>query len=147
MTNESLEWNEDMRIGVEAIDADHRALFYYAREFMEALERDEGALVFDEILESLVEYTLAHFRREETLMAVAGYPHLERHNAEHVALAHQVLEARNRYMLSPDKELDDHLRQFLLFWLSNHILKSDFDIRGWIAGNEPAIEQALKRLD
>lgn len=144
--DQELEWTPDLALDVEAIDNDHRALFRYVREYMAAVDAEEGVLLYDNIFANLVEYTQTHFLREETVMEACGYPDLLQHRKEHARLARSVVAARNRHMLSPTGEFDGAMRAFLMAWLRHHIRKSDLRIRDWIPGRKAAIDAALRML-
>jgi hemerythrin len=77
-----IQWTQDLAVGVEEIDRQHRELYANVASLHEAmraqrLERIPG------ILEFLQRYALEHFEAEERHMASTGYPHLEAHRAAH----------------------------------------------------------------
>jgi len=116
-------WTDDMSVGVASIDEEHRALLSLIGRIAEASAakspRSETAAIFDR----LIEYTEGHFRHEEKLFRELGYPKAAEHEAEHRRLTNQVLELnRDRSAVLPENVTD-----FLLDWLTVHIMGSDHD--------------------
>ena len=87
------------------------------------------------LLSQLREYTTSHFQDEEALMTRIGYPGLEAQKRAHSAFIEKLVEID----LSELDDIDDNqqaylleLIQFLLSWLSNHILGADKKIGAYI---------------
>lgn len=74
------------------IDEDHRALFKLLDRL--ATHRRESDLEdLNALLDQLLEYTFAHFSREEGAMRVSGYPRLARHAEQHEAMRKALIES------------------------------------------------------
>lgn len=80
-----LEWHDFLEIGVDFIDADHQQLLEIMRGVKQAIEANDYAMCSD-LLGSLLEEAQAHFDREESFLADAGYPELEEHKQYHQEL-------------------------------------------------------------
>ena len=139
-------WTEDMSVGCKQLDTDHKILVQALNDFIEALETDEGVFVTDGIFSALVDYTNYHFAREEKLMEVCGYPDLVNHKKTHIALKEQLMDCRTRYMLNPNAELEDEVRNFLTHWLQNHILIKDMDYRSVVEHCGQDIDELLRNV-
>jgi len=127
------EWNNDMSVGNQAIDRDHRILVQYVSEMHSAMSSGRGREILGEILAKLLKYTQEHFGREESLWKSGGYVDFDRHKQQHVDLLHTVAELKGKY----DKGtvvLSIEVMNFLRDWLTNHILKADKAAAGAIAG-------------
>lgn len=78
-----------------AVEEDHHRLFQYIHNLGEAVRRGQGRAALDELLPRLEAFCRDHFRREELLMELTGYPGVEGHLAAHRDLR-EGLEARAR---------------------------------------------------
>jgi len=68
------DWTEDMSVGVEVLDGDHQTLFSLLNKMRNAVLGDSTTLVLGEVLGELYNYTDYHFKREEAMMLLCGYP-------------------------------------------------------------------------
>lgn len=137
-------WTEDMSVGCKALDDDHKILVRALNDFIEALENDEGVFVTDGIFSVLVDYTNYHFAREEKIMEACGYEDLDRHKKTHISLKEQLLDCRTRFMLNPNAELEEEVREFLTSWLQTHILIRDMDYKPAIEKSGINVDEVLK---
>ncbi|MBD3661879.1 MAG: hemerythrin family protein [Arenibacter algicola] len=137
-------WTEDMSVGCEALDNDHKVLVQALNDYIDAMENDEGVFVTDGIFSVLVDYTNYHFAREEKIMEAAGYDDLETHKKAHEGLKEQLLDCRTRFMLNPNSELEEEVREFLYNWLQTHILVKDMDYRDAVERSGIDIDEILR---
>lgn len=89
-------WTDELSVGDERIDAQHRSIF----ELAGAVEADlaEGRSEdLKRILAFLRRYVMQHFAAEEALLERAGYLQRERHLELHRELSGQVVEAEARF--------------------------------------------------
>ncbi|RMD68104.1 MAG: hemerythrin [Gammaproteobacteria bacterium] len=112
------------RVGIEAIDRQHRAIAALVNELHRAMEEGRGREALKKILEDLIDTTRAHFAYEEKLMADFHYPGIIRHKNEHRRLLRHIIELHRRFvegelLLSFAILLDLHA------WATRHIAKSD----------------------
>jgi len=127
-----VQWHEDLSVGIELLDQDHRCLFSMLNELYDAVQYGTEATVITSLLDRLVLYTQDHFRHEEALMAECGYPDLINHRSEHNHLTAKVSELRQRLT---DRSLESlSLELLVLFktWLTSHIRISDFQYRPYL---------------
>lgn len=129
MAGNLIEWSPDMSVGIEALDADHKQLVHYLNCFIQAVDNNEGTFAIEAVFSDLLRYTEEHFEREEGVMEVCGYPDLDAHRSAHAQMAEKILGCRHRYILNPEKALEGEVRDFLMQWLREHILKCDMDYR------------------
>lgn len=120
-----IKWTDDMSVGVEGIDDEHKTLISILNSFIDAVDDDEGVLVYDSIFHSFYEVALEHFHHEEELMELAGYEDLEVHKKGHESLLGQLGAMRARLMTSSSEALEDDVREFLASWLEIHIMVKD----------------------
>jgi hemerythrin len=119
-----VEWSNELSVGIEEIDAQHRILVDLLNEVHEAIQQRQGAEVTQDIIRRLDEYTRVHFAVEESLMRILHYPDYERHKEEHEKLIKQLHGLRDK--LDAGKvSISFELSQFLKTWLTKHIMEGD----------------------
>jgi len=117
------EWMDKYSVGVQSLDDDHRGLLTQINRVMAAIEaHDEGRTLAD-VLDHLVEYSVVHFDREETLMEQTAYPALESHRRSHDRLIRRLLKFLIAFRMNELTPVD--LGVFLMDWLVDHIEKED----------------------
>jgi hemerythrin-like metal-binding protein len=118
-----LNWNNDMSVGVKALDDDHKKLIDLLNTLCEGMKSGQGREVVGKVLDELVRYTKFHFAREEDFFAKTGYPAVE-HRIEHKELVKQAEGLQSRYK-SGECSLSIETLDFLKDWLSVHIQGTD----------------------
>lgn len=118
------EWKPEYSVQIAEIDAQHQRLFALAANLHLAMSQGKGNAVLEEALSRLVNYTKAHFAKEEEFMRRHHYPATEAHKAEHEELTTQVLAFHGRFQRH-EMVLTCDLLIFLKDWLDRHILHSD----------------------
>lgn len=120
--------------GIDQIDTEHKQLFAIIKDANDLIRNTTLHDKYDQIitlLEQLKEYTQEHFSHEEEYMEKLGYPNLSQQNKAHEAFIEKLV----RMDINQLEELDDNQQQYLidlidylLNWLTNHILLSDKQI-------------------
>ena len=141
-----LQLTEDLIIGHPVVDADHQRLIEIINEFIEkstvhvifeGSTASDYAKVMNSALRSLIAYTEDHFAREEKIQQECGYVHYEMHSHEHRVLVVQLKNIARKYFVSKSKPLDKNalieLKNFMNFWLTDHIRNFDCKMREWIS--------------
>jgi len=139
-----VEWNDDLSVGVAALDRDHKRLIGYLNQLAEAVGNGHSVRVMGGVLRKLSDYTNAHFAAEEALMAEAGYPGLEAHRAMHQILAEEVRRFHREYKVDPRPFVAAELVDFLRDWLVGHILTVDMLYRPALAHTRAAEKTARR---
>lgn len=129
-----LTWRDQLSVGCEEIDQDHKRLIEFVNQLHEAVTTAQNERVVGRILLELIEYTRDHFSREEKVMAAAGYPDTERHKLIHKALTKKVLVFADRYVHTPTEQVKRELIDFLAAWLVDHIIKEDRKLGAYMRG-------------
>ena len=121
---EYIPWSEDLSVGLEEIDEQHKILINLInRLFNEAiLKRADKSLISD-ILDELIQYTIVHFAVEESLFRIFDYPDSEAHQEHHNQLKNEVVNFRKKFQ--DDTPIDIELMSFLKKWITLHIMKDD----------------------
>ncbi|PIQ86524.1 MAG: hemerythrin [Candidatus Omnitrophica bacterium CG11_big_fil_rev_8_21_14_0_20_45_26] len=119
-----IEWTVQYSVGNQTIDDQHKQLFAITNRMFEGLKGGETKATLFKTFEDLIEYTRYHFTTEEKYMGSSGFPDIEEHKAEHRKLLAELLQLRDKFEKSAEiVEID--LLEFLLHWISNHILGHD----------------------
>lgn len=124
-------FTDKYKTGIELIDHEHRRLFEIIRETNEVIHAQFLHDKYDEIINiinQLRDYTIMHFQDEEKYMERIGYENLEFQRFAHMAFVDRLNEINLDDVDDNQKEYLDELLQFLLSWLTNHILKMDKQI-------------------
>lgn len=117
-----ISWKVEYSLGVAEMDAEHVRMIEMMAKLESVDGRPDALRTVGKVINELVDYVEIHFKHEEDLMEKAGYPHLERHRAQHKVFAQKVLDMRSRASLDART-----VHQFLQQWLGEHILKADRD--------------------
>ncbi|MGV6827052.1 MAG: bacteriohemerythrin [bacterium] len=119
-----LEWDEELSVGIQEIDEQHKVLVGLINELHTAIHERHGSEASAEILNRLVEYTRIHFAVEESLFRIFDYPGYEEHKAQHDALIEEIQELQDK-IATGKKNISFELLHFLKMWVTQHILDSD----------------------
>jgi hemerythrin len=121
--SDGLAWTEALATGVEDIDDQHRSLFGWLAE-LESTACEQRMMTAAYALTRLVQYTRSHFAAEEKLMRECGYPRLDAHIAEHMALCDELKKMQES---ATSQDLCGETVGLLRQWLLKHVLGSDLD--------------------
>jgi hemerythrin len=120
-----MEWSENLSVGIEQFDSEHKTLVGIVNELFDAVTAHRGDRVLGSVLGRLVTYTETHFSHEERVMALHGYPMYASHREEHDKLTKQVVEIQARLERGATAALSLQVMFFLKDWLLNHVMGSD----------------------
>ena len=118
----AVKWTEDLSVGVDVIDTQHKELFETADTLLGAVERGEGFSEVTKVVAFLEEYVENHFQMEEMYMKRYTYPDYPRHKIEHTTFINDFYDLRQE--LDNDgvtPELTVRLADRVSDWLVNHI--------------------------
>jgi len=116
------------RTGIAHIDDEHEKLFEIIRRTDEAIHaelvHDKFDLIVD-IINELKDYTIFHFKDEEEYMESIHYDGLEAQKLAHEAFVEKIKLINLDDVDENQQEYLEELIEYLLGWLSAHILKMD----------------------
>lgn len=116
-----INWCPQYSVGVPQMDNQHKKLVDLINNLYIAM-RDRKNV--DTVMDGVVQYTVRHFKDEETLMASIKYPGLQQHITMHQKVISQVQQLAKR-VSKREKGIEKKLLIFLKEWLLNHIVKQD----------------------
>ncbi len=83
MSQEKVHWENSYNIGIKSIDIQHKQLFDLVNKLFDLKDNVNVKEEIREILYAFSDYTIVHFKDEESYMASIGYPGLEEHKKIH----------------------------------------------------------------
>jgi hemerythrin len=128
----SLEWTDDLILGIEEIDRQHRAMFERFKQISLACHGTETGQVLSHLtaLENLIQQ---HFETEERLMNEFGYPAIAVQRSEHEQFAQNVGEVRRMAdSQGPSRMLGARVADSMVQWIVRHIRQHDGDLARFI---------------
>ncbi|HBG27007.1 MAG: hypothetical protein A2Y10_20175 [Planctomycetes bacterium GWF2_41_51] len=118
------EWSDELSIGVESIDSQHKRLVTIVNEYYEAVQSGCSEQAVRDAVGKLINYAGTHFADEEKLMQDKKYPQIDLHKQMHKRLTEDVI--RYAEKLGKGKKIFSlDIAIFLKGWLENHIAQTD----------------------
>lgn len=122
----AIEWDPNLAIGIDDIDAQHRELFRRLDRLLEASAARTTATEVGAMLDFLGDYVREHFATEEKLMDALEYPAAAEHRAEHVEFARELVGLRARHAEEGGTALlVIKVTSRATQWLRDHIYRTD----------------------
>lgn len=118
-------WTEQLNIGIEVIDQQHRRIVEYINQLDDARTNDLSQEEISCLINELVDYTISHFGFEEIMQEEAKYPFIKSHKKVHELFAQRVAEYQTRF--NKGEDVSKALSSMLVTWLFNHIKRDDVD--------------------
>jgi len=119
-----IQWSEDLSVGVEKFDSQHKKLIALINELHDAMKAGKGHLVLHKTLEELTSYTQTHFADEERIMKLYNYPGYNAQKIQHDKFVAELHELQQKIESNP-LSLTIDVMNFLKSWLTSHIQKTD----------------------
>jgi len=116
--------NENMKVGIKAIDDQHTKVFELINRLYDAMSQGKAKNVLGGILNELTNYTYVHFSAEEELFKKYGYPDTKTHLQQHAYLIRKTQALKDKFE-SGQTILSVETLNFLKEWWSGHIQKID----------------------
>ncbi len=131
----SIDWNDNLLVGVDTIDNQHREIFGNLSNLLHAMSEGKGRRALNKTIAFLSGYVYDHFKLEEDLMRQNEYPgeDVSRMKADHAILLEKFTDLKKRYL---EEGATLHLvvetQQRLCEWLANHISVEDKKLAGFL---------------
>ena len=120
-----------MKIGVGAIDLEHRQLSEAIDALHEVVGKQDQQSLTGPLLLNVLESTRAHFASEEAMMTSTKYPGAALHVLKHGYLLDQMQALVGRFSRG-GFAITEHSMNFLRDWLITHIQKEDLQFALWL---------------
>ncbi|KAF0221420.1 MAG: hypothetical protein FD174_558 [Geobacteraceae bacterium] len=121
-----IEWYDDLAVGVDTIDNQHKELFQRFDALLQACNSGRGREEITRLFMFLNDYVVIHFREEEKLQRDCGYPEFHAHRREHAVFIGKLSELEKE-LVSEGASLPVIVKtnNVMIDWLINHISKTD----------------------
>ena len=137
---EKLQWNENLSVGVELIDQQHRTLIERLDDFAAAVDDNRGATQIVKTLTFLIEYTEFHFDAEEKHMAESEFPGREEHHGMHEELKATLAGLEQDFREDgATAVLAGAIHKLMVNWLVKHIREVDTQFGSYLKDKGIAI--------
>ena len=83
-------WRKEMSVGNDSIDHDHHFMINFLNTVELALQSPNEKDILLEVLEQLHDYSICHFRREESIQRKIEYSKSLSHKKSHATLLKQL---------------------------------------------------------
>ncbi len=130
-------WTDKYSLGVEKVDRQHRHLFEIINKFIERSAASSDSKLVTETLTEMLKYAKEHFTDEEEMMQEHGYPEIELHKRQHSYFISTTAELSIN-ALNNQSMVADEIAEFLVLWLTTHILKMDMRYKEFFKAKIPA---------
>lgn len=136
-----LSWTNEYAIGDDLIDGEHQELFRLVNAFHDLWVERHDRRTIAPLLNQLIAYAEMHFQHEEAVMRNAGFPKLAEHQQTHVAMVESIFALRLAFeQASTHLEMDT--LKFVKSWLLDHIIRSDYLFRDFLARQKSSADAA-----
>ena len=134
---EKIFWKDEYSVGVERIDRQHRHLFEIVNKLIERSAASPDVNLVSQTLTEMLNYAKEHFTDEEELMEEYGYPEIELHKKQHAYFIKTTAELSIN-ALNNQSMVAREIAEFLVLWLTTHILKMDMKYKEFFKAKIPA---------
>jgi hemerythrin len=135
----SLQWREQLSVGNDLIDNDHKHLIMLVNQAEETL-KSKNLKSLKTVLDSLAEYAKFHFSREELVATGAGYPRVAQMHESHEALITKLSQVAQQLEQELSDEAAQHFVEFLRDWLISHVIKEDLQMKPFLLKFSPKFD-------
>jgi hemerythrin len=135
----SLQWREQLSVGNDLIDDDHKHLIAMINQVEDILGTNNlGKL--KGVLRSLADYSKIHFSREELVASAAGFAQLTQLHESHEALIKKLIEVSQEFGTELVEASVQHRIEFLRDWLISHVIKEDLLMKPFLTKFSPKLD-------
>jgi hemerythrin len=137
-------WSDNYSVHDVEIDKQHQHILSLVNALSTAAASGEGANQADLLLMHLLRYIERHFRAEERLMELLGYPDLNAHTEQHLSCTRRLRALRDAVRAGEIKVLE--CVPSIEKWLHDHLLGSDQQYSAWVARDKEAVRQWAEEM-
>ena len=118
-------WNENMSVGVQLLDDDHKKMLDMINDLHNGIVSGAGTERLGRVLDGLVHYLQQHFAHEEELFVQTGYPDAAAHIVLHREMSAKVLDLQKRYEKGKFDSISVEALEMLQSWMTSHMQNAD----------------------
>lgn len=132
----ALGWTEDLSVGVDLIDSQHKIWFEKADQLFEAGKSGKAKEFISQMLDFLDDYTKKHFSDEEKYMLSINYPEYENQKTLHTGFINELAKLKKEFEESGGNiVVIINANQMVVNWLTKHISNEDKKIGHFAKAN------------
>ena len=126
-----MQWTEDLAVGVEKIDAQHKELFEKINDLVAAVKQSVCKYKIGDVIGFLEDYAAFHFGEEERYMLKFSYPDYQAHKAQHEKFIANFQELKKELpkleggSKPGSYDLSVETNKVVVDWILEHIAKVD----------------------
>ncbi len=122
----ALQWKDNLATGVRTIDSQHKELFNYINNLLEAMGKGKGEQEINKTMSFLQKYTTTHFGNEEKYMNQHRYPDYKNHKSYHESYKKDFDNLKKKILSQGAGTATTlEIQKFLSDWWINHINNVD----------------------
>lgn len=126
-----VEWSEELSVGVDEIDNDHKKLLEIVNQFYDAYRFSGRRSTVLSALADIADYATWHFDHEERIMRREKFPGLDNHIQQHTALL-DGLAGLIAGFETGRADITEATLDFLSAWVLVHLKTEDLELGRWI---------------
>ena len=128
---EPIQWSEEFSVGVRELDQQHQQLIKMLNLLIstQGTTNTKSETVSDTLM-AMTRYAQAHFKAEESLMEVHGFPGLEEQKSQHRDYRKKTVGFSTATTFGVEQVPED-LLAYLADWWVHHILEDDMAYRSF----------------
>lgn len=119
-----IDWEDSLSVGIDVIDTHHHYLLDLINDLYSVVIQKRGSREVAKLVKALEAYAKVHFRAEEQMMGVYGFPELAQQQQQHLGFESKVQEFYDELHDNPLVAQFDVLT-YLRDWLIHHIRVED----------------------
>ena len=119
-----IQWSEDLAIGFDLIDKQHKVLVDMINELYDAMMEIKGQEALRKVVNRMVEYATIHFMVEEKWMSEFNFEGFAEHKKIHEDFTQKAVDLKTQ-LSEEGFVLSLEVLNFLRDWLINHIKGTD----------------------
>ncbi|MBO6519592.1 MAG: hemerythrin family protein [Rhodospirillales bacterium] len=120
-----IEWRDEFRIGIDAVDHEHRELIALINRAHDSISADASREVVERFLGEIFAKIAAHFALEESVMRRCRYDRYLEHKQDHEALLDDILEIITEFDAGGYDRMSEELSHRLRDWFVAHFKSKD----------------------
>lgn len=130
-------WTEDLALGIDILDTQHKAMIQQLNRLVEAVETDKNSDEVRNIINFLEDYVFQHFAQEEGIMKEYQYPEYEYHRELHADFIRDFALLRSQFLVSEvSSSLMEAFKNQVKNWIEEHLQKVDKALGTFIRSKE-----------
>jgi len=139
-----LVWHKGLQTGISAIDEDHQELILLVNQ---VINFSGSVKEREQLVDTLIDHTRRHFRREEAIMEAVGYPDLIDHAQGHREISAKITQLTERWRRNNDAEILSELQGYFRQLMLEDLIEGDTGLIAYAKDKTREIKQALEEVD